>query len=101
MRAGSGPVREKEYSCSMSRISWEYVLSCRIFPDNNRGVIVIEPCQEFRGQTVLQIEAVHNLRKVCMYLNVLSLHSITLRESRKGNLKKIHKIDYLDFLVKN
>ena len=34
-----------------------------------------EPCQEFRGQTVLQIEAVHNLRKVRMYLNVLSLRS--------------------------
>ena len=27
------------------------------------------------GQTVLQIEAVHNLRKVRMYLNVLSLRS--------------------------
>ena len=35
----------------------------------------IEPCQEFRGQSVLEIEAVHNLRKVCMYLNVLSLRS--------------------------
>ena len=34
-----------------------------------------EPCQEFRGQTVLQIEAVHNLRKVRMYVNVLSLRS--------------------------
>ena len=34
-----------------------------------------ESCQEFRGQSVLQIEAVHNLRKVCMYLNVLSLRS--------------------------
>ena len=34
-----------------------------------------EACQEFRGQTVLQIEAVHNLRKVRMYLNVLSLRS--------------------------
>ena len=43
------------------------------FPDT-LGTI-IEPCQEFRGQTVLQIEAVHNLRKVRMYLNVLSLRS--------------------------
>ena len=34
-----------------------------------------ESCQEFGGQTVLQIEAVHNLRKVRMYLNVLSLRS--------------------------
>ena len=42
-----------------------------IVRDNNDD----EPCQEFRGQTVLQIEAVHNLRKVRMYLNVLSLRS--------------------------
>ena len=34
-----------------------------------------EPCQEFRGQTVLQIEAVHNLHKVRMYFNILSLRS--------------------------
>ena len=34
-----------------------------------------ESCQEFRGQSVLEIEAVHNLRKVRMYLNVLSLRS--------------------------
>ena len=34
-----------------------------------------EACQEFRGQVVPQIEAVHNLRKVRMYLNVLSLRS--------------------------
>ena len=34
-----------------------------------------ESCQEFGGQTVLQIEAVHNLHKVHMYLNVLSLRS--------------------------
>ena len=34
-----------------------------------------ESCQEFGGWTVLQIEAVHNLRKVHMYLNVLSLQS--------------------------
>ena len=32
-----------------------------------------EPCQEFRG--LLEIEAVHNLRKARMYLNVLSLRS--------------------------
>ena len=36
---------------------------------------IIEACQEFRGQVVPQIEAVHNLRKVRMYLNVLSLRS--------------------------
>ena len=59
-----------------------------------------EACQEFRGQVVPQIEAVHNLREVCMYLNVLSLQSTSLRESRKGNLKKNKKI-YSDFLVKN
>ena len=34
-----------------------------------------ESCQEFRGQSVLEIETVHNLRKVRMYLNVLSLRS--------------------------
>ena len=34
-----------------------------------------ESCQEFRGQSVLEIEGVHNLRKVRMYLNVLSLRS--------------------------
>ena len=34
-----------------------------------------EACQEFRGQVVPQIEAVHNLREVRMYLNVLSLRS--------------------------
>ena len=31
--------------------------------------------EQFRGQSVLEIEAVHNLRKVRMYLNVLSLRS--------------------------
>ena len=39
------------------------------------GVHPVDTCQEFRGQTVLRIEAVHNLRKVRMYLNVLSLRS--------------------------
>ena len=34
-----------------------------------------ESCQEFGGRTVLQIEAVHSLHKVRMYLNVLSLQS--------------------------
>ena len=58
----------------------------------------VEACQEFRG--LPQIEAVHNLRKVRMYLNVLSLRSTSLEESRKGNLKKNKKI-YSDFLVGN
>ena len=63
----------------------------------DRQIMTNESCQEFRGQTVLQIEAVHNLRKVRMYLNVLSLAKGNLE---KGILKKF-KIDYSDFLVKS
>ena len=44
-------------------------------------------CQEFRGQSVLEIEAVHNLRKVRMYLNVLSLLSTTLQT--RSDLNKL------------
>ena len=69
-------------------------------PMCDRQIMTNEACQEFRGQVIPQIEAVHNLRKVRMYLNVLSLRSTSLRESRKGNLKKNKKI-YSDFLVKN
>ena len=63
----------------------------------DRQIMTNESCQEFRGQTVLQIKAVHNLRKVRMYLNVLSLAKGNLE---KGILKKF-KIDYSDFLVKS
>ena len=54
----------------------------QFFTEKFQNQIVDEPCQEFRGQTVLQIEAVHNLRKVCMYLNVLSLRSTSVYSTR-------------------
>ena len=41
-------------------------------PERVQQIMSNEACQEFRGQTDQQIEAVHNLR---MYLNVLSLRS--------------------------
>ena len=51
------------------------VITTNVIAENLLAQTDDEPCQEFRGQTVLQIEAVHNLRKVRMYLNVLSLRS--------------------------
>ena len=36
---------------------------------NHHPYMYIESCQKFGGRTVLQIEAVRNLRKVHMYLN--------------------------------
>ena len=81
------------YDCMSLRISQCTTLG--------RNPTTDESCQEFRGQSVVEIEAVHNLRKVRMYLNVLSLRSTSKRKSRKGNLKNFYKIDYSDFLVKN
>ena len=46
-----------------------------MIPDKRDSPEIDESCQEFRGQSVLEIEAVHNLRKVRMYVNVLSLRS--------------------------
>ena len=59
----------------LSRIH-RYFSCLHLLPDRTVEVTVVTyACQEFRGQVVPQIEAVHNLRKVRMYLNVLSLRS--------------------------
>ena len=52
------------------------VVTMKVLSSVDKTILIfVESCHEFGGQTVLQIVAVHNLPKVRMYLNVLSLSS--------------------------